>query len=650
MSTYKKAISSEELASHSIRANHELINDLGRAKQAQERITNEMPDIFGLMTREGRVIKANVAYATLVGKDEEDIYGTILKDLFLDESWKIVEKNLDLVLSSKTGPATFELPIDRKSSETLYHWSFAPFAAVSDRRGQLFSFIGKDITILRDFERKLSNIFSAIPLGVLTINSKKQVEWPYSAYSEVLLARSKLENLPAEDVIFGRALKFLNASQATGVKTFLDQIGAEEQWYDMSKDQFPKELPMGDSATAGPNAWRGMTYNPIIRSGVVEKVLVVIEDITERVRLRHELATKASREQKLAQIIMDLQEIDPMFLNSCVEDVTNYLFGIDQLLAQAGSARSVCNALHGIKGVARTVNLRSFKDLIHDVETRILAGAPKADSDLNTEMKNDLAVIRDEWTELKRYISVFKAPDEGTPQSAPGVGDNSPVLLKKREAIEALALNIQKNAPKSLLPELESLLRQVRSIGRVPFSSLEPKISSFFEQTRRKLGKNARLICDWSTAELDRASGPAASEIFYHLLTNALDHGVESPESRAEKKKDEEAKVRITATVKQERITFVVEDDGKGMDTKAMAAKALEKGLIKTTSGLTDEKIWNLALLSGVSTATKVTDTSGRGIGLDAVDERVKKLGGEGLRIVWSKLGSGTRFEFSIKQ
>ena len=175
MSDIRKSVGAEELASHSIRANHELIVDLARAKAAQDRITNDMNDIFGLMTQSGRVIKANTAFAKLMDVDDEDVYSTNLSALFFDESWDIIQASIKNASSVSDDPVIIEMPVDRKSLDSMYYWSFIPYSGVSKRRGAVFSFIGRDITALRDYERKLANIFSAI----LRVIKSKQTQHNY---------------------------------------------------------------------------------------------------------------------------------------------------------------------------------------------------------------------------------------------------------------------------------------------------------------------------------------------------------------------------------------------------------------------------------------------------------------------------------------
>jgi two-component system chemotaxis sensor kinase CheA len=131
-------------------------------------------------------------------------------------------------------------------------------------------------------------------------------------------------------------------------------------------------------------------------------------------------------------------------------------------------------------------------------------------------------------------------------------------------------------------------------------------------------------------------------------LSNALDHGIETPEVRAEQQKALPARIIITGTRTGRSIYFSVTDDGRGINTDKVLAKAIEKGLIAPGSKMTQEAIWQFCIASELSTAKTVTETSGRGIGLNAVDEKIRRLGGKGLTISWSEQGKGARFEFSI--
>lgn len=648
MSDIRKSGGAEELASHSIRANHEIIADLARAKAAQDRITNDMNDIFGLMTQSGRVIKANSAFAKLMDIDDEDVYSTNLSALFFDESWDIIQANIKNASSVSDDPVIIEMPIDRKSLDSMYHWSFIPYSGVSKRRGAVFSFIGRDITALRDYERKLANIFSAIPLGILTVDRDLKVEWPYSAYTEVLLGRSDLKHADAREAIFGKSIPFFSQLELEGLNSFFEQIGGDELWYDMAKDSFPKVLAMAGPGSLEPYAWRGITYNPVKRAGVVEKVLIVLQDITERVLQNKGLTAKASREHQIAETIMDLEQTDAVFLSSCMHDVDFYLKTMEETLRQDGATSNVINQLHGIKGVARAVNLRAFKDLIHDLESKIKESSATVISGLQPDLVSRLHEVKNEWLGVRRMIAIFKPTSESESEKLKGT-EASATVLRKRDAIIASINKMAVRAPAKMKASIAAVLEQTKALGRVSISTIEPKLWSFFDVTTRKLGKNANLDCNWGHSEIERETIPGVSEIFYHLLTNALDHGIESPEIRLENKKKATASIIISSETVGDTVNFTFEDDGAGLATNKIAEKAIKMHLIKSAQGMSEADIWSLVLLPGFSTAETVTDTSGRGVGLDAVNDRVKRLGGEGLIVVWSKQGLGLKFKFSIK-
>jgi PAS domain S-box-containing protein len=640
--------SSEELASHSIRANHELIVDLGRAKSAVEQITENSPDVVGLVTLDGRILKGNTSCATLFGCDDEQIYERGLKQAFTGESWRTVNNKLVSMGAVSETSTSFELPVDGIDPDRLFHWTFSPFTAVSERRGKVFSFVGKDITALRNYERKLAAIFSALPLGVLTLDRDGKIEWPWSQFSETLLGNNKLQGLDARTGIFGRAGDFLTKTQKEGAKLFFDNIGGEELWYEMAKDQFPKEVPIASADGQEIAIWLGINYNPIVRDGNVDKVLVVVDDITERVRLRKELAEKSSREQRTAQTLVELQEADPMLLSTCVEDIDVYLDEIRRIEPNENNARVICNSLHGIKGVSRAVNLVAFKELIHDTESKILKQLNENSSGLKDGMVADLKRIRIEWLELRPFIEAFRA--RITADSGNDVASEKEVGKDLRKSIIA-KIEAARRDPKSssAIDYLNAIESDFCAMFQIPFKTLQPKIDSFFAQTRRKLGRKASLTFELNDAKVDRDVAPMACEIFYHLLTNALDHAIESPDQREAAGKDPEGQIVITARVDGRMVHFTVQDDGKGFDTEKLRAKAEKMGTVKPGQILSEKEIWHLALLSEMSTAEKVTDTSGRGIGLSAVDERVKRLGGDGLIIADSVKGKGTRFEFTIK-
>ncbi|HEY1371458.1 MAG TPA: hybrid sensor histidine kinase/response regulator [Candidatus Binatia bacterium] len=188
----------------------------------------------------------------------------------------------------------------------------------------------------------------------------------------------------------------------------------------------------------------------------------------------------------------------------------------------------------------------------------------------------------------------------------------------------------------------------VRDLRLLPLSTiLEP----FFRMVRdlsRDLGKEAELRLDGAATRLDKKILEELREPLIHLLRNAIDHGVEEPDERARKGKSRAGRLAISARQAGGKILITVRDDGRGLDRAAIAAKAVERGLVSSEDiqRWSDEEVYELIFRAGFSTAAGVTEVSGRGIGLDAVLDRLEKL--KGSIAIESRPNEGTAFLLSL--
>ena len=131
-----------------------------------------------------------------------------------------------------------------------------------------------------------------------------------------------------------------------------------------------------------------------------------------------------------------------------------------------------------------------------------------------------------------------------------------------------------------------------------------------------------------------------------HCVRNSVDHGIENPEDRSAAGKPEEGQVFLRAKNEGNMIIIEVQDDGKGIDVEAVKSKAIDRGIIHPSKNLSDLEAFNLIFEPGFSTAKKVTNISGRGVGLDVVRKQIEKLNGN--VSVWSDKGKGTRLTIKI--
>ncbi|WP_029911294.1 chemotaxis protein CheA [Caulobacter sp. UNC358MFTsu5.1] len=200
------------------------------------------------------------------------------------------------------------------------------------------------------------------------------------------------------------------------------------------------------------------------------------------------------------------------------------------------------------------------------------------------------------------------------------------------------------------LDELEQLTREIQdsvmAIRAQPVKSVFQRMPRLVREVANMTGKQARLVMDGENTEVDKTVIERLADPITHMLRNAIDHGLESPEERKAAGKNPEGVVRLAALHRSGRIVIEVQDDGKGINRERVHSIAVKKGLISPDLQLTDEEIDNLIFLPGFSTADKISDVSGRGVGMDVVKRSVQALGG---RIsIASRPGQGSTFTLSL--
>jgi chemosensory pili system protein ChpA (sensor histidine kinase/response regulator) len=176
----------------------------------------------------------------------------------------------------------------------------------------------------------------------------------------------------------------------------------------------------------------------------------------------------------------------------------------------------------------------------------------------------------------------------------------------------------------------------------IPFSGLASRLRRIVRQSSSQLGKKVELDLVGADGEMDRTVIDRIIAPLEHMLRNAIAHGIEQPSQRMESGKSEAGLIAISFDREGPEIVLRIEDDGAGIDVDAVRARAVERDLMRADSALTDIDVMQFILQTGFSTATEVTQISGRGVGMDVVNSEVKQLGGS-LHIA-STAGEGTLF------
>lgn len=200
---------------------------------------------------------------------------------------------------------------------------------------------------------------------------------------------------------------------------------------------------------------------------------------------------------------------------------------------------------------------------------------------------------------------------------------------------------------KDLEVVISNIKDEVEKIRLVPLKQIFTPMHRLVSSLSMKMGKKLRFEVVGDDLQLDKTIVEHINEPLVHLLRNAVDHGLEMPEERAKAGKEETALLRLSARRRGSKAFIIVEDDGRGIDPEKIRKKAVERGLLSDEEKLTPEEVYRFILKSGFSTAEKVTDVSGRGVGMDAVAHSIEdRLGGE--ISITSEFGSGSTFTLAI--
>jgi two-component system, chemotaxis family, sensor kinase CheA len=215
-------------------------------------------------------------------------------------------------------------------------------------------------------------------------------------------------------------------------------------------------------------------------------------------------------------------------------------------------------------------------------------------------------------------------------------------LIRHNPAISSL-----QNA--KLIADISQLARITSEVQRTTMGMRMITLGQVFQRSTRlirdlsrKQGKHIEVSVSGEETEVDKTIAEELTDPLLHMVRNACDHGIDTPEERAAAGKDPVGKISLSAYHQGGQIVIEIADNGRGLNKDKIVAKAVQKGIIEPNAHLSEQEIFNLIFEPGFSTAAQVTDLSGRGVGMDVVRRNINKLRG---RIeIQSKLGQGTTF------
>lgn len=353
-----------------------------------------------------------------------------------------------------------------------------------------------------------------------------------------------------------------------------------------------------------------------------------------------------------------------------IQDIEDEKFELDFSLIYISDSplKKIMNAIKNVSEIeevsAAPIDREEIGELVENLETENEEQTASGQTD---SMETQIAEKQIQATE-KPAAGGNRGGDKKPQVSKPVVNRTVRVDIEKLDVLMNLVseLIIAKNSLVSVsggdrgnmagfneqIEYLESvttnLHESVMKVRMVPIESVVNKFPRMIRDLSKKLNKKMELYMSGEETELDRTVVDEIGDPLMHLLRNAADHGLESAEIRKQKGKPEVGSIFLDAYQDGNNVVIEVRDDGAGIDTEAVKAKAISKGVITIDQGenMSEQEIVNLLFHAGFSTSEVVSDVSGRGVGLDVVKSKIEALSGE--VEVKSKLGVGSTWTIRL--
>ena len=433
---------------------------------------------------------------------------------------------------------------------------------------------------------------------------------------------------------------------------------------------------------ASPNARRQELPPEILGLGLDGSLLEVLEvpgvrtlrvAIADPLQAVYEVGFESEREPAVTRAIVDWlsQRTTPVVNRATFESGRPYL---RILLTSSLALVQLRGELVRLAGGVERIDVKACRARSEMPAEKKLTDADRAD-DAN-EPKEAKDSVK-EAAQAKAAATMLRVRGEVVDALMAQVGELLTLSNTLDQAVggagtEALVRRLEESIDRShhdsrtLIAGFESLLAQVRQIDQqlhgsilrlrdqtlelrvVPIETVFSRFPRLVRTLAQKLAKEITFDTTGGETRLDKAMSEALVDPLMHMVRNAVDHGVEKPEDRVARGKKPQASVRLSAGSRNNRIVIELSDDGRGMDPEKLKARAVDRGILSSSAAaaMSNEEAFKLIFAPGFSTAEQITDTSGRGVGMDVVLTNVTKLGGT--IAITSAVDKGTTFSLLL--
>lgn len=629
-----------------LQASHKIISIVEKSKNYSESLIDNLPDVFAVINEKFEVLRASHVMTSLLSCSDDDIFRQNLNKVFRAESWAIFLHNIKKLKQQKLNAIEFELSIQHTNEkyERPYFWHISFFNLSNTKEGELFTIIGRDISQLRDSERKMVEVFTSIPLALITVEENGKIGPRYSAYSKVLLEKESLDDMDFYDCIFRPAENFLAGIEIKALENLKGSLGQEELMFEAIRNALPKMIKINVGNNDHGFRHLSVTYQPVIYEKIIRRFLIILEDKTELVLGEEARQKMKLLEDKTINIILQIKKADVKILSMVMYEIDHLFKKINNTnLVDSSFREELARVIHSITGNARVLGLAQFCEVAFHIENKIKK------SDIyqlgHSDLKDLLENLTNEWNEI---LSIYEGLHKDRKISSTSDMDTG----KSKELVE-LIQKYNKLLSEGLNPSnilmAERILLAIQNLSLKSTNELFAVAKIQANETAKKLNKNVAIEFSSDEVKLDKESYHVLSECLLHLISNAIDHGVEKVEERKEAGKPEIATINISLEEAKGVFYIKFTDDGRGINVDKVKSQLLKKRIFSLDKimELSDQEILNYIFESEFSTKDHADEISGRGLALSTVQSLVSKNSGN-IKVDSIK-GKGTAFQFYFK-
>ena len=473
---------------------------------------------------------------------------------------------------------------------------------------------------LQEKTDSISAILSNINHGIIPIIEGGKIDIHYSKFVEEIFQDNNIQNKDCVDLVFGKSN--VGEDLKSQIKSVFDSsIGSNPITFELNQHVLPKEIEVEIDRN---KKYLELNWDAIQDGDKdVYKILLTIKDVTNLKLIKHEEEKKSRSIQILTQlIVLDLDKLTSFFSwsNTKLAEVIKLLesegdFTIDK-------AKNIFRTFHTLKGTARMFSFSFLVDVVHAAEQKyddFLKKKNQKEIDKNL-LIDDVNLVRNAINEYKdiyntKLLSLSKSNK------------------KEKEKFEELSMKVMAlkdyiGEEKKIKQKFYELCQFVHANEFENFEKLCDHIVSSLSSLASEIGKkdvNVKFLS--SNILFDKREMQALTDILIHSLRNSVDHGIERPEVRQAKGKPEIGTIILDIRKEEKYGVIEIEDDGGGLNLIELEKKGIENNLLPKDAS--NQQIADIIFYSGVSTAKRVTEISGRGVGMEAVKKSVQKKGGD---------------------